>query len=106
MSTEVFDLKTIASLLQALAVIGGGALVLWRLALSVGRLEQLLGAQRDEIVELRNETKKLGDILTKIAVQDERLNFLGKKVDELAHWNGFIGLPPWKNWGGPSLPSA
>lgn len=34
--------------------------------------------------------KQLGSILTKVAVQDTRLNMMEKKVDELAHGQGFV----------------
>jgi len=101
---ELFDIKTIAAIAQAVAIIFGGALFLLRLAKSVGSLEALLTAQSAEIKDLKNETKKLGDILTKIAVQDERINFAMKRIDELAHWGGFVGPPPWSNTSPVRLP--
>lgn len=33
---------------------------------------------------------QLGSILTKVAVQDTRLNMLEKKIDELSHGQGFV----------------
>lgn len=33
---------------------------------------------------------QLGSILTKVAVQDTRLNMIEKRVDELSHGQGFI----------------
>jgi len=34
--------------------------------------------------------KQLNSILTKVAVQDARLNMIDKKLDELSHGQGFI----------------
>lgn len=33
---------------------------------------------------------QLGNILTKVAVQDTRLNMIEKKIDELSHGMGFV----------------
>lgn len=35
---------------------------------------------------------QLGSILTKVAVQDTRLNMLEKKIDELSHGQGFVKI--------------
>lgn len=40
--------------------------------------------------DLSESFKQLGSILTKVAVQDTRLNMIEKKLDELAHNKGFV----------------
>lgn len=39
---------------------------------------------------LQEAFTQLGNILTKVAVQDARLNMIEKKLDELAHNKGFV----------------
>lgn len=40
--------------------------------------------------DLSESFKQLGSILTKVAVQDTRLNMIEKKLDELSHGQGFV----------------
>lgn len=37
---------------------------------------------------------QLGNILTKVAVQDTRIQMIEKKQDEMAHWQGFVTTRP------------
>lgn len=39
---------------------------------------------------LQEAFTQLGNILTKVAVQDTRLNMIEKKLDELSHGQGFV----------------
>lgn len=39
---------------------------------------------------LQEAFTQLGSILTKVAVQDTRLNMIEKKLDELSHGQGFV----------------
>jgi len=61
-------------------------------------------ALRNDIISLRidinhiKENQKslseaftqLGNVLTKVAVQDARIQMLEKKIDELSHYQGFV----------------
>lgn len=63
-------------------------------------------ALRNDIVSLRTDINQikdnqrslaeaftqLGNILTKVAVQDTRLNMFEKKLDELSHGQGFVKI--------------
>lgn len=40
--------------------------------------------------QLQEAFTQLGSILTKVAVQDTRLNMVEKKLDELSHGQGFV----------------
>lgn len=42
--------------------------------------------------QLSEAFSQLGSILTKVAVQDTRLNMLEKKIDELSHGLGFVEI--------------
>ena len=35
---------------------------------------------------------QLGNILTKVAVQDTRIQMIEKKIDELSHGQGYVGV--------------
>ena len=45
---------------------------------------------RQELAEMQNEIKKLGDVLTKIALTDLRLTNVEQDVRELKHGIGFV----------------
>ena len=61
-------------------------------------------ALRNDIISIRGDIKniqesqrhledgfaQLNNILTKVAVQDVRLNMIDKKLDELAHGQGYV----------------
>lgn len=78
--------------------------ILWQISLAGATVVALYYALRNDIRSLRvdisyiKENQKslaeafaqLGNILTKVAVQDTRLNMVEKKLDELAHGQGFI----------------
>lgn len=49
---------------------------------------------KDNQRDLSESFKQLGSILTKVAVQDTRLNMIDKKLDELSHYQGFVGVRP------------
>jgi hypothetical protein len=42
--------------------------------------------------QLQEAFVQLNNILTKVAVQDVRLNMIDKKLDELSHGQGFVGV--------------
>lgn len=57
-----------------------------------------IASLRTDIVHIKENQKslaeaftQLGNILTKVAVQDTRLQMMEKRIDELAHGQGFVG---------------
>lgn len=50
---------------------------------------QIDNLQKEQSI-LNQAFKQLGDILTKVAVQDERMIALYKDIDELKHGQGYI----------------
>jgi hypothetical protein len=76
--------------LEIVAIVGGGLGVAYRLgkthsAISAAIENQNKAAERQasEISELKVEIKKLGDVLTALAVQENRLDMHEKWIDEL-----------------------
>lgn len=47
---------------------------------------------KDNMKRLEEAFNQLGSILTKVAVQDTRLNMIEKKLDELSHGMGFVKI--------------
>jgi len=45
---------------------------------------------QDNLKTLTETFSQLGKILTQIAVQDQRINMVEKRVDEIAHGKGLI----------------
>jgi DNA repair ATPase RecN len=57
-----------------------------QLSLMKNDIEHLEEAQRS----LAEAFKQLGNVLTSVAVQDNRINMLEKRLDELAHGKGIV----------------
>lgn len=83
--------------LQIIALLGGGALLLFKLGRTTERVEQTLERQNvilqqnaDEIVALKEETKKVNLVLTEIALQKQQLEMLDRRYEELRHGEGFV----------------
>lgn len=76
--------------LQIITLIGGGAYVVFKLGRVTERVENMLATQTKELTELKEETKKVGTILTTLAVQEQRLDLLDARYEELRHGEGFV----------------
>lgn len=74
-------------------VIGFGALGFF-LALrnDINSLKADISYIRENQKSLQEAFTQLGSILTKVAVQDTRLNMIEKKLDELSHGQGFVKI--------------
>jgi hypothetical protein len=49
-----------------------------------------MAAMKTRQDDLGEAFTQLGNILTKVAVQDERLNQMAKTIDEMRHGQGFV----------------
>jgi hypothetical protein len=83
-------ISDILHVVEIFAIVGGGFGVAYRLgkthsAISASIENQNKAAERQasEISELKVEIKKLGDVLTALAVQENRLDMHEKWIDEL-----------------------
>jgi hypothetical protein len=84
------NLDTVLRVAEIFSIIGGGGLVAFRLGRSTAQMHEATLRQSAEIEDLKVEIKQLGAILTKLAVQEERLNTLTRWYDELRHGSGFV----------------
>lgn len=97
LAVENLSLDQILKLVEIISILGGGALVAFKLGRTSSRFEAALDQQKaliqlqsEEISELRIETKKLGDVLTAIAVQGNRLDRVEADIRELRHGKGYV----------------
>lgn len=56
----------------------------------INRLAGDINHIKENQKSLQEAFSQLGSILTKVAVQDTRLNMIEKKLDELSHGQGFV----------------
>lgn len=74
-----------------LLAIGIGAIgFFYALKGQIDRLSNDIQHIKDNQKSLQEAFAQLGSILTKVAVQDTRLNMIEKKLDELSHGQGFV----------------
>ena len=90
---------SVGNLLQIVIIVGGGLWVFAQLRADMKVLVHDMGAMKQRQDDLGEAFKQLGAILTKVAVQDERLNQMAKSIDELRHGESFV-FP----LGGKSIP--
>lgn len=102
MTDQSLSLDTILKVAEIVAILGGGWAIAYRGGKIITRVEeslktqnQILEQQSAEIVDLKEETKKIAGCLTSIAVQDNRINRLEEDVREMKHGKGFVrnGVP-------------
>lgn len=92
-----FNLDTTLRLAELVTLIGGGAIIVFRMGRMTERFELIGQRQADEISELKRAVGRFGDVLTDLAVQKnrldsqaERINLLDKRYEELRHGEGFV----------------
>lgn len=91
------DPDLLFKIVQAAAIIGGGLFFLFKLGRATAKLEGaltlqnvILKNQAEDVTELKADVRKLGDVLTTIAVQDNRLDRIENDIREIKHGKGFI----------------
>lgn len=106
------SLDTLLRLLEIVSLVGGGIFIAFKFGRATARIElsivtqkELSDAQNKAIEkwqgEMKEEIKKIGDILGELAVQaermrgqDERLNMLRRDMEDLRRGHGFIVSTP------------
>ncbi len=81
--TENINIGLLLQVLQIAVIVGGGIFALATLRNTVGRLAS-------DIVDVKAELKKLGDVLVTLAVTSKRLDNVEEDVRDLKHGRGFI----------------
>lgn len=74
---------TIGNIIE-ITTIAGGALV------AVVVLRGTVANMKDDLTDLKTEIKKVGEVLIKMAVTDQRVANLEQDVRDLRHGRGFI----------------
>ena len=75
---------------QLIAIVAGGGMVSFRIGRATSRMETMVEQQAKEITGLKDEIKKLGEILTQLALADQRMNMMQQQIDELRHGEGMV----------------
>lgn len=88
------DITAIADLvfkaLQIVTLLGGGIYVVFKLGRVTERVENMLATQTKELTALKEETKKVSEVLTQIALQKREIEILNERYEELRHGEGFV----------------
>jgi hypothetical protein len=77
-------------ILTIIVLVTGGAGVFYALRTDVVVIKNDMSALKSRQDALGEAFTQLGNILTKVAVQDERLNQMSKTIDEMRHGQGFV----------------
>ena len=99
-SEFTIGLATLA--IELVTIIGSVGIVVYKLGNVVARFESIGEKQADEIGELKKDVKVLGNILTEVALQNQRHSALEERVsridrllEDLRRGEGFIlPFPP------------
>lgn len=81
---------SVGNLLQIIAFVGGGVWAFFALRADVRVVKHDMSNIKQRQDDLNEAFTQLGTILTKVAVQDQRLVAIEKTVDELRHGQGFV----------------
>lgn len=84
----------VGNILQIGTMIGGGMWVLFSMKNNLSLLRSDISYLKAAQASLNEAFGQLGAILTKVAVQDSRLNMIEKIIDEMRHGQGFIKVLP------------
>src|SRR4051812_17377486 len=79
-------------LIQFTAYLAAGLAFIFTMRGEIKAVKTDLGHLRDGQKALTEAFTQLGKVLTQVAVQDVRINMLEKKVDEIAHGEGLVGV--------------
>ncbi len=97
MSEAMTLLDLILKVGNLVIMLGGGGMIIWRMSRMATRFELIGDAQAKEITEIKNEVTAMRVLMTTVAVQKERLdsqgarlNLLDQRYDELRHGEGFV----------------
>jgi flagellar motor component MotA len=81
---------TVGNIIEILTIAGGGIGALIAVKNSVSTLGADLRNMKDDFTDMKAEIKKVGEVLIKMAVTDQRLLNVEQDIRELKHGDGFI----------------
>ena len=74
---------TIGNIIEVTAILGGGCLALATLRVTVGNLAR-------DMIDMKTEIKKVGEVLVTMAVTTSRLDNVEQDIRDMKHGRGFI----------------
>ncbi len=84
------DLETLLRVLEIISFVGGGGVIIWRMANMTTRFEMVGVRQAEEIKELKKGIEGLSSVLVTLATQSGRIDRIedrqlaqGKRVDDI-----------------------
>lgn len=80
------------AIFQVIAIVSGGLWAMFKAGRYTQRIDMTLH-------ELKDETRKIGGVLSTLAEQHTRMNQMEKRIDELRHGEGFVLPLPWERTG-------
>ena len=83
-------LSNILQILTILSVLGSVGGFIWSMRGELGIVRRDIQYLQDSHKALTEAFNQLGKILTQVAVQDQRINTLEIRVNELAHGKGYV----------------
>ena len=81
---------SLGNILTILAVVGSVFTFIWTMKSDILTIRIDVSYLQDSLKTLTETFQQLGKILTQIAVQDQRINMVEKRVDEIAHGKGLV----------------
>lgn len=78
------------NILTIVSVLGSVSAFIWSLKSELGIVKRDIDYLQQSHKALTEAFNQLGKILTQVAVQDQRINMLEKRVDELSHGKGYV----------------
>jgi hypothetical protein len=88
---------TVGNIIEIITIAVGGIVAIVQLKNSVSTLKKEIALELDfmktDFTDMKTEIKKVGDVLIKMAVTDQRLLGVEQDVRELKHGRGFIRGP-------------
>lgn len=78
------------NILTIISVIGSVSGFIWAMKADIGVVKRDIEYLQQSQKSLTEAFNQLGKILTQVAVQDQRMNMLEKRVDELSHGKGYV----------------
>lgn len=85
-----FSTSNILQIMTILSVLGSVGAFIWSMRGELGLIRRDIVYLQESHRSLTEAFNQLGRILTQVAVQDQRINMLEKRVDELAHGKGIV----------------
>lgn len=78
------------NILTIISVVGSVMTFIWTMRGDINIVKHDIQYLQESHKSLTEAFNQLGKILTQVAVQDQRLNMIEKRVDELSHGHGFV----------------